>query len=31
VRKYMSEFWETVCYAVPKSRMAEDVPNSLAP
>jgi FkbM family methyltransferase len=28
VRKYGGESWETVCYAVPKSRMAEDMPNS---
>ena len=31
VRKYGGEFWETVCYAVPKRRMAEDALNNFAP
>jgi hypothetical protein len=31
VRKYGGESWETVCYAVPKSRMADDALNSFSP
>jgi FkbM family methyltransferase len=29
LRKYIGEIWDTVCYAVPKHRMAENMPNCL--